>query len=224
MSKKPSFWIIFWIIVKCSFISFGGGNAVFPVLKEEFVVKRNWLSVEEFNGLIIKSNLLPGPSVVEAFAYLSFKFLGFWKGFICTFIATLPHVFFFFGIFIAINFLPTKYLWVISVGVLPTIAGIVLAFTVDFIKKNKKSLRPAIFWTIFFIALCATLFLPTPFNAPVFVMIILIGYAIISDIVKTKKAKKNEQNSIENIQNIENLTQKNTQEESLISQNEVEHD
>lgn len=190
MYKKPNFFIVFWIIMKCSLISFGGGNAIFPVLKTEIVEKRPWLTTEEFNDLIVKTNLLPGASVVQAFTYISIKLLGFWLGMLLSFLATLPHVILFFVIFWGISYLPERYLWIVSIAVLPTIAGIVLAFTVQFMHKNIKSLHPIIFWTIFLISFLVTIFLPTPFNAPVFVMIIIILYAVISQSIAIHRAKK----------------------------------
>ncbi|UUD36978.1 chromate transporter [Mycoplasmopsis californica] len=189
MPKKTSFWIVLWVIIKISFISFGGGNAVFPVLKRDVVEKRNWIDEHEFNELIIKTNLLPGPSIVQSFTYISIRMLGFWRGMIVTLIGTLPHVLFFFGIFLGISYLPQRYLLVVSAAVLPTVAGIVLAFTIDFIKKNKGSVHAATFWIIFIFTLAYSLFVPAPFNAPIFPMLVIIVYVTILFIVTSKKTK-----------------------------------
>ncbi|WP_027334003.1 chromate transporter [Mycoplasma elephantis] len=197
MQKKISFWVVLIIIIKISFISFGGGNAIFPIIKKEVLEKRKWLEEDEFNNLIVKTNLLPGPSIVQSLSYIAIKILGFWKGSILILLALIPHILLFFSIFLCISYLPQKYLYVVSVAVLPTIAGIVLAFTINFIKKNKNEINKSIFWLIFLFTLAYSIFMPAPFNAPIFPMIFIIIYITIVYIVsllKSKKEIKGEQN------------------------------
>ncbi|WP_342277392.1 chromate transporter [Spiroplasma endosymbiont of Nephrotoma flavescens] len=39
--------------MKISFFGFGGGNAVMPLIKNEVVVKKRWITEDEFNHLLI---------------------------------------------------------------------------------------------------------------------------------------------------------------------------
>lgn len=58
--KVNLFWKVFWFILKISFISFGGGNAIMPIAKRYSVEKYNWLTSAEFDEVVIMTNLLPG--------------------------------------------------------------------------------------------------------------------------------------------------------------------
>ncbi|WP_342263340.1 chromate transporter [Spiroplasma endosymbiont of Clivina fossor] len=54
------------------FFDFGGGNAVIPLIKNEVVVKKRWITEDEFNHLLILANTIPGPSIFQVSASVGF--------------------------------------------------------------------------------------------------------------------------------------------------------
>ncbi|AZG68589.1 chromate transporter [Mycoplasma struthionis] len=204
--KKPSFWKVFWFIIYISFIGFGGGNALMPVIKKEAVDKQNWLSESEFDRVVIITNMLPGASVIEAIGYVSIKCLGFWKGLIVTLVAILPHCLLFFGLFLALSYVPKKYLYLVSLGVLISIVGFLINFGVNYLKKSYKKMPVALWLFLFVFTLLFSLLIPVPYNMPVFVMVLIIVIFFIVFKIQKRNAKRlnliNQKNEKENIEKI----------------------
>ncbi|WP_369085730.1 chromate transporter [Metamycoplasma spumans] len=182
---RPSFWKVFAFILFISFVGFGGGNALMPVIKRDAVDKYKWLTEEEFDRVVVITNMLPGASVIEAISYVSIKCLGFWKGFLVTIIGILPHCILFFGLFLAISYVPKKYLYVVSLGVLVSIIGFLVNFGINYMKKSYKKINTALWIFLFLITFLFSIFIPVPYNMPVFVMVMII--AIFFIVVKIQK-------------------------------------
>lgn len=190
MSKKPRVWEMIFLIIKMTFVGFGGGNALMPVLKNEAVDKKKWITVEEFDKIVIVSNMLPGPSVIEAISYLAIKVFGFWKGAIITFFAMLPHILLAYLFYFLIYLLPQNFISVISVGVLTAISGVLLAFGYEYMKSSKKEISMPLWLILFLFTFAFCLFIPSPFNIPIVVMIIVFICFGLFQFLSYKKAKK----------------------------------
>ncbi|OAB48697.1 chromate transporter [Mycoplasmopsis gallinarum] len=187
------FWIIFLFILKVSFIGFGGGNALLPVIQNEAVQKRKWLSQEEFDDIVIVTNMLPGPSVIQSISYIAIKELGKFWGSLCTLIAILPHVLFAFALYIAATFLPLEYLWTIAVGVLSTIIGILIVFGWTYMQKTRKLIKLPLWIFLFLFTFAFCFFVPVPGNLPILVMLavfLIIALIALFAYLKHKKEKR----------------------------------
>ncbi len=77
------------IFLKLGCISFGGPAAHIAMMQNEFVLKRKWLTEEEFIELIGLVNIIPGPNSTEMAIHIGFKRAR-WPGF---FIAGLAFIF-----------------------------------------------------------------------------------------------------------------------------------
>lgn len=186
---------VFLFILKCTFIGFGGGNALMPVIKKEAVDKHKWLTLKEFDNLVISTNMIPGPSVVEALSFVAIKQLGKIKGAIITLLAVLPHVMMALGLFIiADRFLPKAYLIVLSASVMPVIVGILIAFGLRYIKASNKQIYLPVWLAIFVFTLAFTLFIPAPYNIPAIVMIFVIVIVFLISFFKEKRKTNQNQN------------------------------
>lgn len=68
-----------WSFLRLGCTAFGGPAAHIALMREEFVVRRKWLSQERFADLLGVANLIPGPSSTELAIYLGYLHAG-WPG------------------------------------------------------------------------------------------------------------------------------------------------
>lgn len=182
-----SFKVLFFLL-RTTFMAFGGGNALFPFIRREAVLKYKWLTEKEFDKLVVTTNMIPGPSVVESLSYISMKVLGAWKGAFITLIGILPHIIFALGLLIIVEtYLPSKYLYVINVSVIPVIIGVLISFTWRFVKLSSKEIGVPMMLIIVILTIAFSLFIPSPWNIPAFVMVVVILLTIIFEFIKLKK-------------------------------------
>ncbi len=67
---------IFKVFLKLGLIGFGGPAAHIAMMREEVVVKRNWLSEKEFLDLVGATHLIPGPNSTELAIHIGYKMGG----------------------------------------------------------------------------------------------------------------------------------------------------
>jgi chromate transporter len=64
------------LFLKLGTISFGGPAASIALMEHEVVLRRRWLSREEFLDLIAATNLIPGPNAVEMASHVGYRRAG----------------------------------------------------------------------------------------------------------------------------------------------------
>ncbi|VEU77963.1 chromate transporter [Mycoplasmopsis columbinasalis] len=197
-SRKTSFWEVFLFVLKITFIGFGGGNALMPVIKNEAVDRKKWLTLEEFDKMVIVTNMLPGPSVIQSISYICIKHFGKFLGSILTLVAILPHVLMAFGLYLGVSKLPLQYLYVIAAGVLTAISGVLFAFGWSYMKSSKNKINTPLWLFLFIFTFAFCFFVPTPYNIPVIVMIAIFFIVGIIEFVLYRKAKKMRSNKNNN--------------------------
>lgn len=175
-------------ILRSTFLAFGGGNALFPFMRKEVVAKHKWMTEKEFDKLIITTNMIPGPSVVESLSFISMKLLGPFKGGVIALLGILPHILFALGLFIiAQEYLPEQYLLVVNVSVMPVIIGVLLAFAWRFIKLSNKEIGFPLMFALIIFTIGFSVFVPTPWNIPAIVMVVVIIATLSFEFIKSKK-------------------------------------
>ncbi|UWD34150.1 chromate transporter [Mesomycoplasma molare] len=188
--KNKDFWKVFLFIIKVTFIGFGGGNALMPIIKKYAVEENKWITEKEFNDAIIAVNLIPGPAVIEMLSYISITKLGKLLGTLVVLLAVMPHVILSMILFYLSNFLPIKYLFVLNVAVLPVLIGVILVFAYRYFKTSFKNLTLSIWIALFMVSLAFCLFVPAPFNIPAIPLIIVILFVFIFEFIKAKRKVK----------------------------------
>ncbi|SJZ50611.1 chromate transporter [Mycoplasmopsis verecunda] len=190
-NRKAGFWEVFIFILKVTIIGFGGGNALMPVIQREAVGKKKWLSEEEFDDIVIVTNMLPGASVIQTLSYIAVSLLGKVKGTILTLLAIIPHVLLAFTFLVVLTkYFPPEYLKIISVGVLVAIIAFLINFGVRYAKQAHKTMSTPLWILIFLFSAGYSLFIPAPYNLPVVAIVVVIAiYSFWYLLTKKKKAK-----------------------------------
>lgn len=180
------------MIFKISVIGFGGGNAIFPIIKNQAIDKYHWITESELEDIIVVTNSIPGASAVEAISYIAIKaFDKKWKGVVATFFGLLPHVFIFFGIYLlGVSFLPIAYLNIVYVAVIPIIVVMLMTLTIKYFKTANKELTYPIFMVFFVISIAFNFFIPTPYNIPIILICAIIIFGVLFEFWKQHYFKK----------------------------------
>ena len=165
---------LFISIFKIGAFTFGGGYAMIPLIEEEVVNNKGWLSKEEFVDILIVAQSLPGALAVNTSIFLGYKISGI-LGAITTLIAViLPS--FFIILIIAIFFMQFRNNYYINAafqGITAAVPMLVLVGAISLSRGLSKNLRTIL--TII-IALIALMF----FNIhPVLVVVISGVYGAI---------------------------------------------
>lgn len=90
MDKKIGLVDLFFIFFKINLFTFGGGYTIVPVIKDEFVEKRNLIDNEEMLDIIAIAQSGPGPMAINTSILTGFRVLGYKGGIISGLSSTLP--------------------------------------------------------------------------------------------------------------------------------------
>jgi chromate transporter len=133
---------IFKVFLKLGLIGFGGPAAHIAMMRDELVVKRNWLSEGEFLDLLGASNLIPGPNSTELAIHVGLR-KGGWKGLLT---AGLSFILPAFLCVLSLAVIYKKYgalpeLHSVLVGVRPVVTAIVILALIGFRKTAVPDYR-----------------------------------------------------------------------------------
>lgn len=130
-------WEIFATFFKIGAFTFGGGFAMIPIIKEEVVVKRNWVKDEDFIDIISIAQSSPGPIAVNSSIYVGYKIKGFLGALVATLGVVAPS--FLIILFIAKFFYEFKdniFIEKIFLGIRPAVVALILSAIYGLVKKS----------------------------------------------------------------------------------------
>ena len=67
---------LFISFLKIGLFSFGGGYAAMPLIQDQVVTARQWLSMPEFTDLVTISQMTPGPIAINSATFVGIKIAG----------------------------------------------------------------------------------------------------------------------------------------------------
>lgn len=77
--------------LKIGFFGFGGGYAMLSLIQSEVVVKRGWMTGQEFADIVAISQITPGPIAVNSATYVGYSVTGnVWGSLLATVAVCLP--------------------------------------------------------------------------------------------------------------------------------------
>ena len=78
-TSRPRYLHMFLVFVKIGLFTIGGGPAMIPLIRDEFVEKQKWIRDEDITDVLALSQSLPGVIAVNASTFLGYR-LGGLKG------------------------------------------------------------------------------------------------------------------------------------------------
>ncbi|GFN36858.1 chromate transporter [Tepidimicrobium xylanilyticum] len=81
---------LFISFFKIGLFSFGGGYAMLPLIKEEVIETRGWLTNAEFIDIVAISEMTPGPIAINSATFLGYRVSGFLGSVVATLAVVLP--------------------------------------------------------------------------------------------------------------------------------------
>ncbi len=133
---------IFTVFFKIGAFTWGGGYAMLPLIKNEVVEKRKWITSEDFIDGIAVSQSLPGPIAVNTATYVGYKLCGTFGSLMALAGAILPS--FVSILIIAMFFLRFRNLKVVQdffKGANPAIIALIVSAVIDIGKSALKRYR-----------------------------------------------------------------------------------
>lgn len=131
---------LFSVFFKIGAFTWGGGYAMLPLIKNEVVEKKMWISSDDFIDGIAVSQSLPGAIAVNTATFVGHKICGKLGSLVATAGAVLPSVITI--IIVAMFFLQFKDLKVVQSffrGANPAIAALILSSVLDLGKSALKN-------------------------------------------------------------------------------------
>ena len=81
---------LFWVFFRIGAFTFGGGYAMIPLISEETVNKRKWISESDILDIIAIAESTPGPVAINSATFVGYRVAGFWGAFFSTLGVVLP--------------------------------------------------------------------------------------------------------------------------------------
>lgn len=90
MPKHRLLRTLFFVTLRLSASTFGGGWVIVPLMRKYFVEEKQWLSEDEMLNCIALSQAAPGPIAVNAALIVGANLAGFWGAMVCLVGTVLP--------------------------------------------------------------------------------------------------------------------------------------
>jgi len=146
MEKEDRLKELAYVFLKLGATAFGGPAAHIAMMRQEIVIKRQWITEEHFLDMIGGTNLIPGPNSTEMAIHIG-KVRAGWKGLL---VAGLCFIFPAVMITLLIAYFYRQYGQLPAVqpfiyGIKPAIISVILSAVYPLAKKSLKTLQ---LWTI----------------------------------------------------------------------------
>ena len=89
-SKSKRLLSLFLTFFKIGAFTFGGGYAMVPLIQQEAVEGKHWISDEDVLDIIAIAESTPGPIAINSATFVGYKVAGFWGSVCATFGTVLP--------------------------------------------------------------------------------------------------------------------------------------
>ncbi len=150
-NKEPDLSYLFWKFLKIGSTAFGGFMALISIVQKELVEKRKTIGDEDILDGISLATVLPGPIAVNVITFIGYRLRGVKGGIISMLAVVLPSFFLILGLsIIYYKFGNIAQFQKFFDGVLPAVAAIILAVSINMTRKNIRDFKQYILAVIAF--------------------------------------------------------------------------
>ena len=164
---------LFWIFFKLGLLTFGGGYAMIPQIKEIVVEKKKWLNEDEMLELIAIAESTPGPIAINVATYIGYKRKGILGSVLATVGVVLPSLIIIYLIFLILEqYMQNRYVQFAFTGIKVGVAFLILKAGINLIKKMPKKCFQITILSVVFTIMIVFELLAISFSS---IFLILIG-------------------------------------------------
>jgi chromate transporter len=130
---------LFFTFFKIGALTFGGGYAMMPIMRNEVVDKKHWVSDEDILKILIISETTPGVLAVNSATFIGYKIAGFKGSLVATIGVVLPSFFVISILFYALwQYRDETYVNYAFIGIKAGIAVLIFRAGLKLLKKMPK--------------------------------------------------------------------------------------
>lgn len=179
---------IYWSFFKIGGLTFGGGLTMLPMLENELVEKRKWITEEELLDCYAIGQCTPGIIAINTATFVGYKKAGIAGGIFGTLGMISPSILI---ITIVANFLKAFMTAETFVHAMMGVRGVVCALLMNtVINLGKKSLKNRLAWAVALVILVLALFT----TLPTIVLVLMAAISVVCiDYIKNRDKKKEEE-------------------------------
>ena len=173
---------LFWSFFKIGAFTLGGGYVMIPMIEQEIVGRRRWISSEEFSETLALAQSAPGPIAINSAVFVGYKMRGM-KGVLASVLGTvIPS----FVIILVVamffsNIRDNEVVTKIFKGLRPAVAALIAVPVVQMLEKKKFAWH----YTLITALAASAVFLLK--ISPVIVILMAATGGIIYHLIRTKK-------------------------------------
>lgn len=159
--------------------TFGGGYAMIALLKNEFVVKRQWITDDEFLDMVAIAESTPGPIAINCATYIGYQVFGFGGALASTIAVCIPSFVIIYLISSFLDrFLELSYVSYALDGIQACVVYLILSAAIQMIKGIHKTFFNLAIGIIVFAFMLAFSMLAVDFSTVFYILVCgMIGVA-----------------------------------------------
>lgn len=158
--KMKRIFSLFWVFFRIGAFTFGGGYAMIPLISEETVNKKKWISESDILDIIAIAESTPGPVAINSATFVGYRVAGFWGAFAATLGVVTPS----FVIILIISYILNEFkeLKAVQYAFNGIRAGVLALIIKALLKMYKQCPKGAFYYVIMALCFVAVAFLNIP--------------------------------------------------------------
>ena len=189
---------LFGLFFKLGLLTFGGGYAMIPQIKESIVEKKEWITEDDMLEIIAIAESTPGPIAINMATYIGYKQNKILGSICATLGVVLPSLIIIYLISLVLEqFMANQYVQYAFIGINAAVAFLIIKAGLNMIKKLPIKVAPILMCSIVFILVLLFKFMQIGFSSIYFIIIggvigiMLYSFSIMNaPEIKEKRGKK----------------------------------
>ena len=183
-NRKTSLWQIFGVFAKIGAFTIGGGYAMISLIQNE-IVRRKWLSEDDFSELITLAQTAPGLLAVNISIFTGFRLRGVKGSIVATLASILPSFLIILAIAMAFSgFQDNPTVIRIFKGIRPVVVALILVPMINMARKSDDTWWK---WTLSAVVLALVGFLGV---SPIYILLCVIVIFFGISVYREKRMNK----------------------------------